>query len=61
VEYANALGATTLAIVGFDGGKLKKLAKHVLHVEVHDMQIVEDLHLAFGHMFMKRLCAIKGD
>ena len=56
VEYANSTGAETLAIVGYDGGKVKELAKTVIWVESFDMQLCEDVHLMFGHMVMKTLC-----
>jgi D-sedoheptulose 7-phosphate isomerase len=62
VEYANAHGGDTLAVVGYDGGKLKPMARHSVHVPSFDMQLCEDVHLMFGHMVMKTLCgsAIKG-
>lgn len=56
VEYANANGGVTLAVVGYDGGKLKPMAHHSVWVPSHDMQHCEDLHLMFGHMVMKSLC-----
>ncbi|MBI4888119.1 MAG: SIS domain-containing protein [Acidobacteria bacterium] len=56
VEYANGAGAVTLAIVGYDGGALKRLARHSVWVPSFDMQLCEDLHLMFGHMVMKALC-----
>jgi D-sedoheptulose 7-phosphate isomerase len=56
VEYANASGADTLAVVGYDGGKLKAMAKQSVWVPSFDMQLCEDLHLMFGHMVMKTLC-----
>ena len=56
VEYANEMNANTLAIVGYDGGKLKKIAKHSFHVPSFDMQICEDIHLKFGHIVMKQIC-----
>jgi D-sedoheptulose 7-phosphate isomerase len=57
VEYANQAGAETLAVVGYDGGTLKKIAKHSVWVPSFDMQLCEDVHLMFGHMVMKSLCA----
>ncbi len=57
VEFANANGADTLAIVGYDGGKLKKIAKQSVWVPSFDMQLCEDVHLIFGHMVMKALCS----
>ncbi len=56
VEYANANGGITLAICGYDGGKIKQLAQHSLWVQSMDMQVCEDLHFVFGHMVMKTLC-----
>ena len=56
VEYANQAGADTLAIVGYDGGRLKRIAKHSVWVPSFDMQLCEDVHLMFGHMVMKTLC-----
>lgn len=59
VEYANSAGADTLAVVGYDGGKLKPLAKQSVWVPSFDMQLCEDVHLMFGHMVMKTLCGTK--
>lgn len=59
VEYANANGADTLAVVGYDGGKLMPLAKQHILVPSFDMQLCEDVHLMFGHMVMKTLCGNK--
>jgi D-sedoheptulose 7-phosphate isomerase len=56
MEWANENGGVTLAICGYDGGKIKQLAQHSLWVESFDMQICEDLHFFFGHMVMKSLC-----
>jgi D-sedoheptulose 7-phosphate isomerase len=56
VEYANRAGAETLAIVGYDGGRLKQVAAHSVWVPSFDMQLCEDVHLMFGHMVMKALC-----
>jgi D-sedoheptulose 7-phosphate isomerase len=56
VEYANANGGDTLAVVGYDGGKLLPLARQHILVPSFDMQICEDIHLMFGHMVMKALC-----
>jgi len=56
VEYANANGAVTLALVGYDGGRLKQVARQAVWVPSFDMQLCEDMHLIFGHMVMKALC-----
>jgi D-sedoheptulose 7-phosphate isomerase len=57
VEYANQAGADTLAVVGYDGGALKRIATHSVWVPSFDMQLCEDVHLMFGHMVMKALCS----
>ena len=49
VEWANDHGVETYGITGFDGGKLKALAHHGLHVPVDDMGVVESLHLVVFH------------
>jgi D-sedoheptulose 7-phosphate isomerase len=52
VEYAKECGNKIVAITGFDGGKLDKLADFHLHVPVMSMQITEDIHIVFDHMMM---------
>lgn len=56
VEYANEHGAVTLAVVGYDGGRLKRIARHAVWIPSFDMQLCEEFHLSFGHMVMKALC-----
>jgi len=56
IEYANSNGAVTLGLCGFDGGKLKHVAKNIIFVNVNDMQITEDVHSIFGHIVMQTLC-----
>ena len=56
VRYANENGAVTLGLCGYRGGRLRETARHVLWVDIDDMQISEDLHAMFGHMVMQRLC-----
>ncbi len=56
VQYANDHGAVTLALCGYQGGKLKDLAQHVIWADIDDMQVTEDVHAIFGHIVMQRLC-----
>lgn len=56
LKYANENGGVTLAICGYDGGRVKQIAQHALWVPSFDMQLCEDLHFIFGHMVMKALC-----
>ena len=55
-KIANELGINTLAICGFDGGKLKKVSKNSVWIRSNDMQLCEDAQTVFGHMVMKSLC-----
>lgn len=50
VEYAKEIGTPVVGITGYHGGKLKDLADYHMDVMEDDMQISEDLHLAFDHM-----------
>ncbi|MCI8578171.1 MAG: SIS domain-containing protein [Lachnospiraceae bacterium] len=59
-EYANSLGASTIAFTGYSGGRLKKIAQHGIHVPVDNMQIVEDVHLLLNHMMMFILSGMRG-
>jgi D-sedoheptulose 7-phosphate isomerase len=56
VNKANEIGATTLAILGYDGGDVANVSQKVFLVPSFDMQVCEDIHLMFGHMVMKTLC-----
>ena len=52
---ANQIGVQTFAILAFDGGICKKLAKTAIHFEIDDMQIAEDTQLIVGHLCMQWL------
>ncbi len=53
IDYANSVGAETIGITGYDGGKLKFIAKHSVNANVQDMQISEDMHMILNHLCMK--------
>ena len=57
-EYAGAQGCEVVGITGYDGGGLRRLADHHMHVPSWNMQIVEDIHLIFNHMMMKTFCEL---
>ena len=59
-EYAKSIGAKTIALVGYDGGKCKKLADYCIHVKIDNMQIVEDVHMIMDHVMMFVLSGMKG-
>ena len=54
-EYAKEIGTPVLALTGYSGGKLARLADYRMHVAVDDMQIAEDLHMMFDHMLLRVL------
>lgn len=55
VEWSNAHGLTTWGITGYEGGQLRKLAKKSLHVPLHDMGMVESVHLVVFHWILNDL------
>ncbi len=57
VDWANLHGLITFALTGFDGGKLRRAAKHGLHVPLHDMGMVESIHLALFHWVLNDVYA----
>lgn len=58
-KYANDVKAETIALTGYSGGKLKKIARYNIHVAVDNMQITEDIHLVLNHMMMYILSDMK--
>lgn len=44
LDYANSIGAVTVAMSGFDGGIIKQIAKISLHVEAYEMETVQSVH-----------------
>jgi len=50
IEYANHLGAKTVGLTGFDGGKLKNIVDVSIHADVNNMQVTEDVHMSICHM-----------
>jgi len=60
-EYANELGGTSVAFVGFTGGKLKEVSKISLHTpnEKGDYGPIEDLHMILNHIIVNYLAIDK--
>lgn len=55
LKLANSKKATTLALTGFDGGKVKDIAHICLIVRNNSMEQVEDVHLLLEHVITTRL------
>ena len=49
------MGMHTHAVLGFDGGKCKKIAENPIHLPLNDMQVAEDFQMIIGHILMKYL------
>lgn len=52
---AEKIGGTVIALTGFDGGELIKIASYNFHVNTPDMQIVEDCFSIFGHAVLRKI------
>ena len=57
VDWANRHGLVTFGLTGYNGGKLKQMQQHGLHVELDDMGMVESLHLAIFHWVLNDVFA----
>jgi D-sedoheptulose 7-phosphate isomerase len=57
VDWANRHGLKTFGLTGFNGGKLRALANSGLHVPLHDMGMVESVHLALFHWVLNDVFA----
>lgn len=55
LEFANENGGVTIGLTGYNGGVVKKISKHGVHIPIDDMQITEDLHMVLDHCMMKIL------
>ena len=52
LEYARLHGGIPVALVGFDGGRIKHIARYVVHVETEKGEYgpVEDIHMVLDHL-----------
>ena len=62
LEYANANGATTVAMSGFKGGEISQIASINVHAPVMDMEVTEDVHMVIFNIVKKQMMArLMGD
>lgn len=62
LAYANEIGATTVAMTGFKGGKIKEIASLSVHAPVMDMEVTEDVHMVIFNIVKKEMMArLMGD
>lgn len=52
IEFANRTGCETVGLAGYQGGKLKPLVKHYVHIPAEHMGLIEDGHLVVGHILL---------
>lgn len=57
VEWANRHGVRTFGLTGYDGGQLRRIQQHGLHVDLHDMGMVESIHLCLFHWVLNDVFA----
>jgi D-sedoheptulose 7-phosphate isomerase len=59
IKISKKMKIDTFGIIGFDGGKSKKLLDDYIHILINDMQIVEDFQMVVGHVCSKFFSRIK--
>ena len=52
IQYAKSEGVKTIGITGYNGGTVLELCDISLNVPIQNMQITEDIHMMFDHLFM---------
>lgn len=57
VDWANRHGLVTFGLTGYDGGRLKTIQQDGLHVDLHDMGMVESIHLCLHHWVLNDVFA----
>jgi D-sedoheptulose 7-phosphate isomerase len=61
LQAAREMGAFTIGLTGFQGGKMKSLCDLCVVVPSENMQIIEDLHLSVAHSIFTSFRALLGD
>ncbi|AEV31154.1 phosphoheptose isomerase [Owenweeksia hongkongensis DSM 17368] len=62
MTYAKDQGVKTLALSGFNGGKISRLADISVHADVMDMEVCEDIHMIIFNIIKKEMQAtLMGD
>ncbi len=61
LEYAASNGGIPVAIVGFDGGRMKQIARYVIHVRTEKGEYgpVEDVHMVLDHLISNCLAQVR--
>jgi D-sedoheptulose 7-phosphate isomerase len=61
LDYAAKNGGVPVAFVGFDGGRIKQIAKYAVHVETAKGEYgpVEDVHMVLDHLISSYLAGVR--
>ena len=59
IKWANGHGAKTVGLLGFDGGKLKRIVDICVHVPVNHYGYVEGIHSEIHHYLVEALKLLK--
>jgi D-sedoheptulose 7-phosphate isomerase len=57
LKYGHSCSATTIGLLGFDGGKSRPMLDAYIHLQCNDYGLVEDIHYALGHCFREYLAS----
>ena len=60
MEYAKEKGVKTVAMCGFNGGKINEIADLSVHAKVMDMEVTEDIHMIVFHAVKQALMKTLG-
>jgi len=52
LEYAKSRQVRTISLSGYDGGRAAKITDVAFVAPVHNMQLVEDMHMMLDHLLM---------
>ena len=55
-QKAKKFGIDQIGILGYSGGRLKKILDKPIHIKINDMEISEDLQLIIFHYIKQRFC-----
>jgi D-sedoheptulose 7-phosphate isomerase len=61
LEVAREVGALTIGLTGFQGGKIKPLCDFCMVIPSENMQVIEDIHLSVTHSIFTGLRERIGD
>jgi D-sedoheptulose 7-phosphate isomerase len=49
IEFADKNQMITVGMTGFNGGNLRRIVQHSIHIPIHDMGIIESVHSIITH------------